>query len=127
MLAKEHRFHGSRAVRAVYKKGRAVRSRRMGARFTTGQQGFRVSVIVSRKVSKSAVVRNRIRRRLYELIRKDFSSLLKGVHANITVYDASLAVAPHSELKRELESLLAKMQSHRETPKSRGIVEGERD
>ena len=99
----------------------------MGARFTAAQKDFKVAVIVSRKVSKSAVVRNRIRRRLYEIIRKDFGKLLEGRQVNITVYDVSLAVAPHDEVKRELQGLFAKMKQPKGAAQSRGIVEGERD
>jgi ribonuclease P protein component len=53
------------------------------------RRDYRVAVIVSRKVSKSAVVRNRIRRRIYEIIR------LTEPHFS-GVYD--LIVTVHNEL-----------------------------
>lgn len=71
MLAFRHRFHGHNSLRYVYKNGTAVRGQYMTIKYIHNprRKTSRFAVIVSKKVLKSAVGRNRIRRRMYELIR----------------------------------------------------------
>lgn len=71
---------------------------------------YRLAIVVSKKVSKSAVVRNRIRRRLYEVVR-----LLKAEKETVwpfdmvlTVYDERLATIPSEELREGVVRLLSK-------------------
>ena len=109
MLAKYHRFQGSRDIQRLYKAGQTARSKSFSARFRSDPgRPFRVVVIVSRKVHKSAVVRNRIRRRVYELVRTEHAHSLGSTQLSVTVFDASLATAPSSAVRRELASLLSK-------------------
>jgi len=71
MLAYKNRFHGYNSLRYVYKHGHVVRSKYMTLKYSHNPRRTapRVSVVVSKKVLKSAVGRNRIRRRIYEQIR----------------------------------------------------------
>lgn len=71
MIQSTHRFHGRSSLRFVYQHGRQVRNELLGLRAVRNprKQTWRAAVVVSRKVSKSAVVRNRIRRRLFEVVR----------------------------------------------------------
>jgi ribonuclease P protein component len=71
MLAYKHRFHGHNSLNYVYKNGDAIRGQFMTLRYTKNvrRKSPRVAVVVSKKICKSAVGRNRIRRRLYELFR----------------------------------------------------------
>jgi len=71
MLAYKNRFHGYNSLRYVYKNGQIVRSKYMTLKYSHNprRKTPRVSVVVSKKVLKSAVGRNRIRRRIYEQIR----------------------------------------------------------
>ena len=65
MLGKLHRFHGYNALNLAHKQGQVVRGPAMSLKYmlNTRRQIYRVAVVVSKKVSKSAVTRNRIRRR----------------------------------------------------------------
>lgn len=66
----------------------------------------RAAVVVSKKVHKSAVVRNRIRRRLYEQL----SSLLAGELALdivVVVNDPIVATCPSATLTEEFAALVA--------------------
>lgn len=63
-------------------------------------------MIVGKKVSKSAVVRNRIRRRVYEVIRKHLGSLSKQVDVAVTVLVADVAVMPAAEVEETIVGLL---------------------
>jgi ribonuclease P protein component len=60
-------------------------------------------VVVSRKVNKSAVVRNRMRRRLYELAREIEGHISQPHDIVITVFHDSLAEAPQKELRSQLK------------------------
>ena len=66
--------------------------------------------MVSKKVSKSAVVRNRIRRRIYEIVRlsKKESGQKWPVDIVVSVFDDRPAKMPHDELRAAVEGLLKK-------------------
>jgi ribonuclease P protein component len=72
MLARLHRFHGYGSVRRAYQHGQTARGPLISLRYSRRKPGqaYRVAVVVSRKVHKSAVIRNRIRRRVYEAVRQ---------------------------------------------------------
>lgn len=107
MLTRHHRFSGSKDIRMLYKKGSTARTRYMSAHFRYSEERpWRATVVVSKKVHKSAVVRNRIRRRIYELLRTRHDKELPGVQVVITVYDSSIAFAPAPKLQSELYVLL---------------------
>lgn len=71
MLAFRYRFHGHGSLRYVYKNGTTVRNHLFTVRFTHNprRKNSRFAVVVSKKIAKSAVVRNRIRRRVFEALR----------------------------------------------------------
>jgi ribonuclease P protein component len=61
---------------------------------------------VSKKVSKSAVVRNRIRRRLYEAFRLEAPNM-KGVNdLVVTVFSEQLATIPADEITKMVHAQL---------------------
>jgi ribonuclease P protein component len=66
MIGRANRFHGYNSLRYVYKHGKTVRGPHMSLRFCPDakRQDYRLAVVVSKKISKSAVARNRIRRRI---------------------------------------------------------------
>ncbi len=128
MFAKRNRFHGTAALRWVYTGGQQARGRHMAIRVRPhSDQATRVAVVVSRKVSKSAVVRNRIRRRLYEVIRTRLVSEATGLAIVVTVYDETLQAIPAEELYRETEYLLSKARTMSTHPRGRAIVKRERE
>lgn len=75
MIARRYRFHGYNALRFVYKQGRTVRGNGCMMRYVPNprQTNHRIAVVVGKKVSKSAVIRNRIRRRLYAAIQAEMA------------------------------------------------------
>ncbi len=110
MLPKPFRFHGHQSVRRVYQRGKSVRNALGSLHVFLDEKraSVHVAVVVSKKVDKSAVVRNRIRRRIYEIIR------LHPEHSNfrhemvVTVYQQEAATLPHAELEAEVHDLLKK-------------------
>lgn len=76
MFVRLSRLHLKRDFDRVFKKGRKVFHPLLGLRFFKNTlPTSRVVVVVGGKVSKSAVKRNRVRRRLRELIRVRLTQL----------------------------------------------------
>ncbi len=107
MLSKKYRFHSRGGVRYVYQKGKTVRSPKTSLVFVPNERGFtRVAVVVSKKVEKTAVKRNRIRRRVYETIRKNFEYVPKKMDYIFVVFSADLLTMPQNELEKLLGGLV---------------------
>ena len=100
MIDASHRFHGRGSLRFVYQHGKTVRGPFNALRFTcnTRRKTFRVAVVVSRKVHKSAVVRNRIRRRLYEIVRQQTEYITEPYDLVFTLYSDQVATMEGAEL-----------------------------
>jgi ribonuclease P protein component len=108
MLTQKHRFHGHGSLRYVYKHGESIRSRVISIKFTKNKfrDHSRFSVVVSKKVLKSAVGRNRIRRRVYEIIRLQLPHLTESYDVVALVFSSEVATLPHSELENLIKSQL---------------------
>ncbi|MHB0978309.1 MAG: ribonuclease P protein component [Minisyncoccota bacterium] len=90
----------------LLKASRFVNSPAFSLRFST-EKAFdrpRVAVSVSKKISKSAVVRNRARRRVYSLIYPLLSRLSSGAY--LFVAKSGVEKLKIDELKSEVEKLL---------------------
>ena len=85
MISQKHRFHGRNSLKTLFAKGGAVREECFTLRHAANRRpaGYRLAVVVSKKVEKRAVVRNRIRRRLYELFRRRLGG--SGIKADLAV------------------------------------------
>ncbi|MCL2085326.1 ribonuclease P protein component [Candidatus Saccharibacteria bacterium] len=109
MISQKYRFHSRGGVQFVLSKGTRVRGKRMGLTFLmdTGRRASRVAVVVSKKVAKSAVKRNRIRRRVFEVVRLSVLPKLALSHDLIFfVQDSHVAEMAHGELVREMVDLV---------------------
>ena len=108
MISKSHRFHGLGSLRYVYKHGKTARGSVISIKYNLDERrkSYRLAVVVSKKVSKSAVVRNRIRRRVMEIIRIDADKITGPYDLVITVFDEKVANMPHDELANNLKNLL---------------------
>ncbi|MBR0479994.1 ribonuclease P protein component [Candidatus Saccharibacteria bacterium] len=107
MLSKKYRFHSRGGVRYVYQKGKTIRRPKMSLVFVPNTRGFtRVAVVVSKKVEKTAVRRNRIRRRVYEAIRKNFELVPKRTDYVLVVYSKEVGKMDFSELEKLLGELV---------------------
>ncbi len=102
MIGRAFRFHGYNSLHQVYKHGRTVRGPMIAIRFMVNSKRskFRAAVVVSRKVSRSAVTRNRIRRRLYEILRLNATKIAQPFDIVLTVYNESPAEMPPAELEK---------------------------
>ena len=106
MYKKINRFHGHGSIRWVLAKGRTVRGRAMSLRYDEKQGGLKVAVVVSKKVAKSAVVRNRIRRRVYAVTKELIHPQEARGGYVFLVYVAEVATMSHEELRTHILKLI---------------------
>lgn len=110
MIPSPFRFQGHNSLRYVYANGKAVRSQTVTIKWVknTRRKQSRISVVVSKKVLKSAVGRNRIRRRVYEYIRLHLPQLNNIYDIVIIVTSPELRHIEASELTSQLDQLFDK-------------------
>jgi ribonuclease P protein component len=107
MIARKNRFHGHNALNYTYRQGKTARTAHCSLRYVANgrRQTYRAAIVVSKKLSKSAVVRNRIRRRLYEQVRG-----LVPVSARydlvLTAFSEQLATMPEKDINKTISGLL---------------------
>ena len=125
MIGRTHRFHGRAGIRRLQKTGGSVRSGQLALRYASNSvdSSYRLAVVVSRRVSKSAVVRNRIRRRLYERVRILSSSFTAPHDLVLVVYDEQIAHEPVERLTSEVTKLFKKAKLISSVPNRHAIVE----
>lgn len=103
MISRKNRFHGHNSLRTVYSRGKAVRGPSFAIKFVANdrRKDYRLAVVVSKKVNKSAVKRNRIRRQVYEIVRSQ--KLITGNYdVVLTVFSDQLGQTSTSQLENEL-------------------------
>jgi ribonuclease P protein component len=100
MIGRTNRFHGHNSLRYVYTHGQVVRGPMLSLKYCLNpkRSTYRLAVVVSKKVVKSAVGRNRLRRRIYEQVRLLKQEIAEPYDLVITVYNDQLADLPTPEL-----------------------------
>ncbi len=109
MISRRHRFHGYNSLRHVYRSGLTVRGPLFAVKSLENprRKTYRLAVVVSRKVSKSAVARNRIRRRLYEIVRGLEPQITRPHDIVITVFHDTVTEEPPAKLVAQVKKQLA--------------------
>ena len=110
MISTLYRFHGHNSLRYVYANGKATRSQTITIKATANSRRkySRFSVVVSKKVIKGAVGRNRIRRRLYEYIRTHLDAI-DGIYDVVLICTSSeLRTLPYEDISSQLDQLFSK-------------------
>ncbi|MFZ1600572.1 MAG: ribonuclease P protein component [Candidatus Saccharimonas aalborgensis] len=100
MIENSYRFHGHGSLKFVYKKADTYRSRLLTVKYIHNphRANSRFAVVVSKKVHKSAVGRNRIRRRIYEILRAELPHLQSIHDIAVIVISGETLTASHQEL-----------------------------
>ncbi len=132
MITKEYRFKSwDGLIQIVLKQGQVARSGNFSMRYLPTSHPYatsrikslqtkrpilnkdlklntRFGVVVSKKVSKSAVTRNRIRRRVYEWIRLNLDRIEPENLILIFAHTDAIAKLKYPELSDQLEQLFVK-------------------
>lgn len=120
MIPKKIRFHGYGSLRYLYKNADTYRSKLLIIRpiINPRRKNSRYTVVVSKKVHKSAVGRNRIRRRLYEILRREIPKINQTVDLAIIVTNGETLMASHQDLQSTVVGLLkqTKFYGHQSSP-----------
>ena len=110
-------------MRYVYRNGKTVRGPLCAMKYVDNPKRteYRLAVVVSKKVHKSAVVRNRIRRRLYEAVRHEAPAMKGAFYIVLTVFNDQLAMLPAAEVTNLVQAQLKQakiLQPSRKAPGS---------
>ena len=113
MIKRAHRFHGLGSLSKVYRNGKSIRGTNITLSYWLNprRRSYRLAVVVSKKTSKSAVTRNRIRRRIFESFRANSEMLDNSYDLVLSVYDEAYAVMPARQLDDQVKKLLEKIAS----------------
>lgn len=105
MIPYDNRFHRRNAIRYLYLKGDAYRSRYITLKQISRKTGdsninpTRAVVVVSKKTLNSAVRRNLIRRRIYAILRDEIKKFDKPYDLALIVSSAEVLSLSHTDLK----------------------------
>jgi len=118
MISNRHRFHGYGSLKFLYHKGETYRSRSVSLRIVENPRRpeGRCAVIVTKKVQKAAPRRNRIRRRVYEIVRTNWDHITPGYDMMVNVYDPQAGVMPYAELEQTIIGVLKQAHVWRDSP-----------
>jgi len=106
MLAKENRLREKKDFERILKKGRVFRGRFLILRIIENKLGkTRFGFIVSQKISKKAVVRNKVKRRLREIMKTKIKNLKKELDI-VFITLSGIELKTFSEIKEEIEEIL---------------------
>lgn len=91
----------------LYKNADSYRSKLFAMRtLRSNKQNPRFAVIVSKKIFKRAYGRNRMRRRIYEIIRSELPHLVLNQDTAFIIMTSEVMNAPHVELQDNIKQLL---------------------
>lgn len=106
MLKKVNRLAKNKHIRAALQKGRTFFTPYFSLKFLAGLNPARFTVVVSTKVYKSAVKRNRVKRIIREWLRLNLGGLKAGDY--MIMVKTKSAHIPEKELLADLAGLLIK-------------------
>lgn len=109
MIPFKYRFHGYGGLKYVNKKGTVFRTGYFTCKIVKNRRHHsRLAVVVSKKTHKSAVGRNRIRRRVYSILEKEIPKLNDTYDIVCIVVSAEARTVPFIELEKALQITLYK-------------------
>jgi len=108
MRPQETRLKKTKDFQGVFSKGKGFREGNLFLKVGVGSEGTtKFGIVVSKKVAKQAVVRNRIRRLLKEALRQEAEYIKEGAHAAIVVFPG-FQEESFQEVQKSVHRLLEK-------------------
>ncbi|MBT3412618.1 MAG: ribonuclease P protein component [Candidatus Jacksonbacteria bacterium] len=109
MLKKQHRLHKEEDIKRVLRKGRSFKTPLFVVYSALNTEAeSRATVIVSNKISKKAVVRNKIKRRLRDVLKENKSQFKKNIDV-VVVAKNTVVEAEYKDIKQTLSFALKKL------------------
>jgi ribonuclease P protein component len=108
MIAFKNRFHGHGSLKYIYTHGKTVRTRLMTLRYSRHpkRKDPRIAVVISKKVIKGAIGRNRVRRRVYEIVRQELPLIEPNSDIVFIIFSAEVRELPQIELVQSVKQML---------------------
>ncbi|MCD4694496.1 ribonuclease P protein component [bacterium] len=109
MFKKENRLTKKKDFDNIFKKGRSVFNKVLGLKVIINDLDInRFGVIVSNKISKRAIERNKIKRRIREVLKKEEPVLKKGYDI-VVIALAETKQKEYQDLEQILKEKLSKL------------------
>lgn len=106
MLSRENRLKKREDFNNISKKGNIIAGKLIFLKFLKNKLDFsRFGLIVSLKISKKAVIRNKIKRQLRSIIKENFSNIKSGLDI-IVITKPEIVNKNYQEIKNDFENLL---------------------
>lgn len=110
MLARNYRLRSSKDIVRVYQRGRYSSGRGFVVKaLKSNWPASRVAIVVSKKIAKSAVVRNSIRRRISGQIETQWATVRPGYDIVVSVRE-DVSTASAAQLQQELAKHFARLE-----------------
>ena len=94
-------------MRYTYQNGKTIRGAKISLVFADNSRNKqRYAVVVSKKILKSAVGRNRIRRRVYEAIRLELPKIQKPVDCIFIINSKEILDTDFKDIQKNIRDLL---------------------
>jgi len=108
MLTKTNRLRKEKDFEGLFKKGKSFKNGFLILKIVQNNlKESRFAFIVSQKVSKKAVLRNKVKRRLRDIVRKNMKEIKKGVDVALITL-SGIEKQSFIETKKTLDDLFKK-------------------
>lgn len=106
MIARAYRLRTAADFNRTYKFGRSSNGDFLYIKYHPNNLDYsKLAVVASKKVSKRAVVRNRCKRRVVEIVRKEWGSVAPGQNMIITI-KSDISKLDHSKVEASVNDCL---------------------
>ncbi len=110
MLAKKYKLTKADEIKDILNKGNELKSPYFVIKYVESEEPInRFSIVVSNKFSKKAVIRNRLRRQIFEIIRLNSDKIAMKTPSNIVILPRMRASnLDYNEIQEQLIKLFTK-------------------
>jgi ribonuclease P protein component len=106
MLPKKNLLKKKKDFDNIFKKGKTMAGKLVFLRFLKNNlEDVRVGFIVSSKISKKAVIRNKIKRRLREIFKNNINNIKKKIDI-IIIAKPEIVNKNYQDIKNDIEKLI---------------------
>ena len=108
MFSSKNRLRNKKDFDRVFKKGKGYKQVFLFLKVLDNDLGFnRFGIIVSKKISNKAVVRNKVKRRLREILKKKIERIKKGLDI-VFLTNSGIEKQSFEDIEQEVEEILKK-------------------
>lgn len=110
MLSQKHRLRSQKEIQEIFRKGKSSIAGPLRLRMIRKDRSIplQIAVLVPSRVAKKAVVRNRLRRRVREVVRLSLPRLLKTGWNAVLLVEKDITNMPLDYLREAVEDVFSK-------------------